>query len=120
MLALDYPSDNVPENIADLGDATLQYPEDPALSSELTLAYPAPVDDSQRKLALSPGKILDDRYRVHSRLGEGGMGEVWRAFVRMLRGDVALKALRGELTAELAAGLNGERMAGLHPDGVHR
>ncbi len=44
-----------------------------------------------------PGTILDDRYRLETPLGTGGMGEVWRAFDLKLRVEVALKRLRPEL-----------------------
>ena len=46
---------------------------------------------------LSPGRILGHRYQIRSRLGHGGMGEVWRAFDLKLRVEVALKALRSDL-----------------------
>jgi len=47
-----------------------------------------------------PGQVLGDRYRIHSQLGRGGMGEVWRAFDLKLRVEVALKALRGDLVSD--------------------
>lgn len=40
----------------------------------------------------SAGRILGERYQMRERLGQGGMGEVWRAFDLKLRLDVALKA----------------------------
>jgi WD40 repeat protein len=46
---------------------------------------------------LSPGQVLGDRYQIHSQLGRGGMGEVWRAFDLKLRVEVALKALLPDL-----------------------
>lgn len=41
--------------------------------------------------------LLADRYHVISKLGKGGMGEVWHAYDVRLRMDVALKSLRLDL-----------------------
>jgi WD40 repeat protein len=46
---------------------------------------------------LAPGEVLGDRYQIRSQLGQGGMGEVWRAFDLKLRVEVALKALREDV-----------------------
>ncbi len=46
----------------------------------------------------SPGSILGERYQIREVLGRGGMGEVYRAFDLKLRVDVALKAVRPELS----------------------
>ena len=43
-----------------------------------------------------PGDVIDGRYRVETRLGEGGMGEVWRATHVTVGNLVALKVLKGE------------------------
>jgi WD40 repeat protein/predicted Ser/Thr protein kinase len=47
----------------------------------------------------SPGGILGERYQIREVLGRGGMGEVYRAFDLKLRVDVALKAVRPELSS---------------------
>lgn len=45
------------------------------------------------------GAELGGRYRILSRIGAGGMGEVWHAFDLKLRVEVALKALRSDVLA---------------------
>jgi eukaryotic-like serine/threonine-protein kinase len=51
-----------------------------------------PVPDAQRSFA--PGFVFAMRYRMVTRLGRGGMGDVWRADDLMLETPVALKLIR--------------------------
>ncbi|MET0389213.1 MAG: serine/threonine-protein kinase [Polyangiales bacterium] len=59
------------------------------------------------------GRVLDDRYRITERLGEGGMGAVFVAEHLKLRKSVAVKVIRAELAGngEVAARFAREAMA---------
>ncbi|HEY3954917.1 MAG TPA: serine/threonine-protein kinase [Streptosporangiaceae bacterium] len=70
---------------------------------------------------VSPGLLLEGRYRLDSRIAAGGMGEVWRGTDLMLRRWVAVKLLLPEFAwdAEPAARFRAEaRHAGMvsHPN----
>jgi serine/threonine protein kinase len=46
------------------------------------------------------GVVVDGRYRVEQRIGEGGMGVVYRATHTALNKTIALKVLRGEMAKD--------------------
>ncbi|MGE3308485.1 MAG: WD40 repeat domain-containing serine/threonine protein kinase [Limisphaerales bacterium] len=50
-----------------------------------TLPPPAP--------GLGPGSVIDGNYTLHEKIGEGGMGTVWRATQRTIEREVALKII---------------------------
>jgi eukaryotic-like serine/threonine-protein kinase len=47
-----------------------------------------------------PGRVLAHRYRLESRLGEGGMGSIWRAEHLVLAAPVALKLIDPEIAED--------------------
>jgi serine/threonine protein kinase len=78
---------------------------------------------------LQPGARLGGRYRLDSRIGAGGMGEVWQAFDEVLNRVVALKAMlpavaddpdfatRFLLEAQSMASVNHHAVAAIHDYG---
>lgn len=48
--------------------------------------------------SFSPGEVIADRYRLLSKLGEGGMGSVWRAEHTTLKSPVALKFIESSIS----------------------
>ena len=54
-------------------------------------------------MALSVGELVLDRYVIESLIGQGGMGEVYRARHQTLGMPVAVKAVTGAASPELTA-----------------
>jgi serine/threonine-protein kinase len=52
--------------------------------------------------SLAQGRVIEERYKIVSRLGEGGAGTVWLAEDLDLRINVAVKVLRPELSMRKA------------------
>ncbi len=50
-----------------------------------------------REETVQPGRVLADRYRLEERLGEGGMGAIWRAEHLVLAAPVAVKILERDV-----------------------
>src|SRR5512135_2373529 len=84
-----------------------------------------PLFPRRHPLSLEPGRVLG-HYRLVSKLGEGGMGVVWRATDTVLGRDVAVKVLpdffagdperlaRFEREATLLASLNHPNIASIY------
>ncbi len=60
----------------------------------LPTASSTALEDEAPASGLAPATLLADRYVVIERVGEGGMGQVWRAFDVKLERAVALKFVR--------------------------
>jgi serine/threonine-protein kinase len=54
-------------------------------------------------LGLDPGTVVAKRYKVHSQLGKGGMGEVFSAENTRTGRMVAIKVLRAESRTKQSA-----------------
>ncbi|HEX8290477.1 MAG TPA: protein kinase, partial [Pyrinomonadaceae bacterium] len=66
------------------------------LGADATVAAAAPADPLL-------GLVLDDKYRLDERLGEGGMGTVYRATHLLIERPVAVKVLSPRLVTDDAA-----------------
>ncbi|MBK9757717.1 serine/threonine-protein kinase [Nannocystis sp.] len=59
------------------------------------------VGKGSRASTLTPGTIIDGKYRLEKLLGKGGMGIVWRAEHAHLHGSVAIKFLLDRFRAKV-------------------
>jgi serine/threonine-protein kinase len=57
------------------------------------------------------GRTLDGRYQLHEKLGEGGMGAVYRAIHTLMGKPCAIKVLRGPTAVQELAGKRFQREA---------
>jgi serine/threonine protein kinase len=76
---------------------TAACPEDGTpLQADVTIADYIPIDPLV-------GRVLDDKYRLDERLGEGGMGTVYRATHLLIDRSVAIKVLNQRFVEDEAA-----------------
>jgi tetratricopeptide (TPR) repeat protein len=91
------------------GDAAVRREVESLLSADGDIpadflgASPA-VATAVEDLSLAPGQIFDRRFRLISKLGEGGMGQIWLAEqIEPVRRRVALKLIRAGMYDETTA-----------------
>src|SRR5215210_2901193 len=80
-------------------DATSCPDDGTLLSADVTVADPTPVPATDPLIGL----VLDDKYRLDERLGEGGMGTVYHATHLLIERHVAVKVLSPRLVTDDAA-----------------
>lgn len=88
-----------------LGDTGVVRPRITPSSSEF--------DDGGSEARLKPGQVIDGRFQVEAHIGEGGMGEVYRATHVYLKRTVALKVLHRKLVSNQDAWARFQREAEL-------
>src|SRR5262245_43448027 len=103
-------------NLADIKTST-----EPPISASVSNAQIPSADVSGNQVAFDPddpmvGTIIADRYRMIQRVGEGGMGAVYRGEHVALRKSVAVKFLHAELSRipDVVARFEREALAAAH------
>ncbi|MGE3959727.1 MAG: protein kinase [Vicinamibacterales bacterium] len=79
--------------------------------SDTTTGHPHPDTGEIAPGAFNPGDVFAGRYRMVTRLGRGGMGDVWRADDLVLETPVALKLIKSTGPSARAQILNEVRLA---------
>jgi len=80
-------------------------PELPPLPSRPNLTpKPVPVPGAVTGVLLQQGVVISDRYRLENKIGQGGMGAVWKAHDLELDEPVAIKFLAAGLVDEETLG----------------
>jgi serine/threonine-protein kinase len=74
-----------------------------------------PVDPE--KPLFAQGELIDEAYEIRGLLGQGGMGEVYEAYDRVLNRRVALKVTRPNISADYLL-LEGRALAAIHHPGI--
>ncbi len=59
------------------------------------------------------GTVIADRFEVRAKIGQGGMGAVYRAFQRSVKREVAIKVMKPQLSSDKVAVRHFEREAQL-------
>src|SRR4051812_28279286 len=59
------------------------------------------------------GSVIANRFEVRSKIGQGGMGAVYRAFQRSVKREVAIKVMKPQLSGDKQAVRHFEREAQL-------
>ncbi len=74
-----------------------------AVTSGQTIQRDGPVYGIVNLENLPAGHIIDERYEVKEKLGQGGFGAVYRAYDRKMKVDKALKVIPEAITNDLRA-----------------